>query len=79
MMLCRKTKFGNKRISSSEDIVGIIQFSQQDTPAYDDVLSSQVWLQFCCMTLWLMMLAHDTRFGIKMVCGSEDIIQTNIH
>ena len=31
------------------------------------------------MTLWLMMLHHHTKFGIKMIYGSEDIIQTNIH
>ena len=35
--------------------------------------------QFFCMTLWLMMLHHHTKFGIKMICGSEDIILTNIH
>ena len=31
------------------------------------------------MALWLMMLHNHTRFGNKMFCGSEDIIQTNIH
>ena len=31
------------------------------------------------MTLWLMMLHHHTNFGIKLICSSEDIIQTNIH
>ena len=28
------------------------------------------------MTLWLMMLHHHTKFGNKIFCGSEDIIQT---
>ena len=31
--------------------------------------------QFFCITLWLMMLHHHTRYGNKMFCGSEDIIQ----
>ena len=31
------------------------------------------------MTIWLMMLQCSTMFGIKIICGSEDIIQTNIH
>ena len=30
-------------------------------------------------TLWLMMLHHHAKFGNKMLCSSEDIIQTNIH
>ena len=32
--------------------------------------------QFFCMTLWLMMLHYHTRFGNKMFCGSEYIVQT---
>ena len=31
------------------------------------------------MTLWLMVLHHHTKFGNKMLNGSEDIIWTNIH
>ena len=31
------------------------------------------------MILWLMTLHHHTMFGNKMLCGSEDIIQTNMH
>ena len=31
------------------------------------------------MTLWLMMLHHHTKFGNKMFCDSENIIQTNIY
>ena len=34
--------------------------------------------QFSAMTIWLMMPHNHTRFGNKMLCGSEDIIQTNI-
>ena len=34
---------------------------------------------FFCMTLWLMMLRHHAKFWDKMVCGSGDIIWTNIH
>ena len=30
-------------------------------------------------TLFLMMLHDHTRFGDKIFCGSEDIVQTNIH
>ena len=82
----------------------------QDTLAYDDVSSDQVWLprnqqfrrysrksqfdhmslscdlsledskqSFPHMTLWLMMLHYYTKFGNKMFCSSEDIIQKNIH
>ena len=35
--------------------------------------------QFFCMTLWLIMLHKHTKFGNKMFCGSEDIVQTNIN
>ena len=35
--------------------------------------------QFFCMTLWLMILHTYSMFGNKMFCGSEDIVQTNIH
>ena len=81
-------------------------FFSEDTLAYDDVSSDQVWLlknqQFrryskkshiliiwalaVTLTLkiahnfssaWLMV--HHTRFGNKMFCSSEGIIQTNIH
>ena len=31
------------------------------------------------MTLRRMMLHHHTEFGNKTFCGSENIIQTNIH
>ena len=34
---------------------------------------------FFRMILWLMMLHHHTKFGNKMFCCSDDIIQTNIH
>ena len=80
----------------------------QDTPAYDAVLSNQVWLQrnqhfrrysrnshiliiselavtltlktvnqFFCVTLWLMIMHHNTKFGNKMFLSLEDIILTN--
>ena len=35
--------------------------------------------QFFCTALWLMMLYNHTKFGNKMFCGSEDIIQTVIN
>ena len=31
------------------------------------------------VTLWLILQHHRTKFGNKTFCGSEDIIQTNIH
>ena len=34
---------------------------------------------FFPMTLWLMILHHHTKFGTKMFCDSENIIQANIH
>ena len=61
MMLHKHTKFGNKMFCGSEDIVqtNINIFNlrcdldlersnpifPQDTPAYDAVLSNQVWMQ----------------------------------
>ena len=88
----------------------VIQLFSQDTLAYDNVSSDQVWLprnqQFrkyrrknyiliiwalnvtltlkiatnkICMTLWLIMLHHYTKFGNKKFCDSEDITWTNIH
>ena len=30
------------------------------------------------MTLWFMRLQHHTKFGNKMFCDSEDVIQTNM-
>ena len=84
-------------------------FLYKTPPAYDAVLSNQVWLQidqqfrkysrnshiliilalpvtmtlktvnqFFCMTLWLMMLHHHTKFGNKIFRTSEDIIRTFI-
>ena len=31
------------------------------------------------MTLWLILLHHQIKFGNKVFYGSEDIIRTNIH
>ena len=35
--------------------------------------------QSFCMTLWLIMMYHNTRFGNKMFGGLEDTIWTNIN
>ncbi len=32
-----------------------------------------------CVTLWLNLQHHHTKFGYKMFYGSEDITRTNIH
>ena len=61
MMLHHHTKFGNKMICGSEDIIQTFtnilnlccdldlehsyQIFAQDTPTYDVLLSDQVWLQ----------------------------------
>ena len=34
--------------------------------------------QSFCMTSWLRMIHHDTKFGKKIFGGLEDIIWTNI-
>ena len=51
----------------------VLLFFSQDTLATDDVRSDQVWLP--------SKKSHilDLRFGIKMSCGSDGIIRTNIH
>ena len=86
----------------------VILFFSQHTLAYDDVSLDQVWLPknqqfrrysrkshiliiwaltdldlenikqfFSRMTLWLMVLHHNAKFGNKMFFGSEDINRTN--
>ena len=42
-------------------------------------LTSQTVNQFFCLIFLLMTLHDHTKFGSKVICGSEDIIQTNIH
>ena len=128
MILYHHARSGDKMFCSSEDIIQTftnilnlccdlnLEHSNpifpQGTPAYDGVLSNQVWLQtdkhfrryskkivifwlykpllwpwpwrqqqqnVCHMKLRLMMLHHHTKFGNKMFCDSENIIQTNIH
>ena len=78
MMMYHQTKFCCGRINSSEEKVErnchilIIQ-------ALAVTLTLKTVNQFFCMTLWLMMLHHHTKFGNKMFCSSEDIIWTKIH
>ena len=42
-------------------------------------LTSQTVNQFFCLIFLLMTLHDHTKFGSKVICGSEDIIQTNSH
>ena len=73
MIMYYQTKFDNKRISSSEDIVEtvIIIWTLAVT------LTLKIANQPFCMTLWLMMMHHNTKFGNKMFVSLEDIIWTN--
>ena len=74
MMLYYQTKFGCKRTSSLEDTT---YFDYISFHCDLDIEHSEPF--FFCMTLWLMVLHNNTRFGDKMFCGSEDIVWENIH
>ena len=44
--------------------------TQDDAPPVP--LTLKIGNKFFCMTVWLMVLYHHTKFGY-MICGSEDI------
>ena len=69
-----QSKFDNKRISSSEDIVETVMIIR--TLAV--TLSLKIASQPVCTTLKLKMMDHNTKFGNKVFVGIEDIIWTNI-
>ena len=73
-----KTKFGCKQTSNLEDKVEIIIFwlYKPSLWPWHCVWRSKTANQFFCITLWLKMLHYHTKSGIKMIYGSEDIIQT---
>ena len=73
MIMYYQTKFDNKRISSSEDIVETVMIIW----ILDVTLTLRMANQPFCMTLWLMMMHHNTKFGNKMFVSLEDIIWTN--
>ena len=59
MMIHRNIKFGCKRISSFEDIVeAIFRLYEPCDLDLDDSKTSSF-----CLTLWLMMINHHTKFG----------------
>ena len=75
MMMYYHTKFGSKRVSSSEDTVEthilIIR-------ALAVTLTLKIANQSFCMSHRLMMMHHNTKFGNKMLGSLEAIIWTNI-
>ena len=77
LMMYNQSKFGCRRISSSEDVVE--SYFDHMSPRCDLDLEDSKQFFFFCMTIWLTMLHHHTKFGYKLVCGSEDIIRINIH
>ena len=76
MMLYYQIKFGCKLTSILEDTTEIVIFDYI-SPCCD--LDTEHSEPIVCMTLWLMMLHNHIRFGNEMFCGSEDIVQINIH
>ena len=75
MIAYHQIKFGCQRINSSENVlVSHILIIR----ALAVTLTLKTTFLFR-MTLWFILLHHRTRFGNKTFCGSEDIIQTNIH
>ena len=77
MMLHYHTRFGNKIFCGSEDVEE--SYFDHMSPRCDLDLEDSKQFFFFCMTIWLTMLHHHTKFGYKLVCGSEDIIRINIH
>ena len=75
MMVCHKTKFSCKRISSSDNILKrhiLIILSIIVT------LTLKTTNQSFWNTIWLIMMHHHTKFGGKRLNDSENIIWTNI-
>ena len=72
-----QTKFSSRSISCWEDVLETIIFWSYRALAV--TLTLKIANQSFCMTLRLMMMHHNTRFGNKIFCGLEDIIWTNIH
>ena len=73
-LICHKTKFGCKRISSSEDIrIKTVMFWSYEPCDLELQDSNPIF----CMTLQLMMMYHLSQFGYKKFNHSEDIIRTN--
>ena len=63
-----QTKFENKRISSSENIVETVM----NIWTLDVTLTLKIANPPFSMTLWLMMVHHNTKSGNKMFAGEED-------
>ena len=79
MMRYQQPKFGWQGINSSENIVERAIYFDHKSPHCDLDFEDSNNNKNYCTTLWLMMLHHHTKFGNKMFCDLEDIIQTNIH
>ena len=64
MIMYYQTKFGSKRISSSKDTVEIVSFFIIRALAV--TLTWKITSHSFCMTLWLMMMHHNTKFSNKV-------------
>ena len=78
MMMYHQTKLGCQEINSSENMVESHILVIWALPvALTLKIAKQN--QFVRKTLWHTMLHHHTKFGNKMFCDLENIIQTNSH
>ena len=81
-MIYHQTMFGCRRINSSENTTERVIFfiiSALTVTLTLKIANNFFFFLLFCMPLWPTMLHRHTKFGKKMFCGSEDIIQTNIH
>ena len=74
LLVCHKTKFSCKRISSSED-----KRLYSDYMILPVTMTLKTTNQSFWKTIWLTMMQHHTSFGSKRFNISEDTIWTNIH
>ena len=69
MMMYHQTKFGCQEINSSEKKKS---YFDHMSPSCDlDLEDSKHFFLSFCLTLWLMMLHHHSKFGNKMFCDSN--------
>ena len=75
MIMYYKTKFGSKRLSSSEDVVELLYFDHMSLCCDLDLKNRKpIFLH----ALKFMTMHHNTKFGNKMFGGLEAIVWANI-
>ena len=77
MIMYCQTKFGSKRISSSEDIIETVIVWSHELWTLAVTLTLKTANKSFCTALWLMMMHQNTKFGNRMFGGLDDIIWTN--